>query len=186
MATFSLSAAGIGYRPPFVRADDVAARPFMIVHAEINPNGYGGRPELYAVLEIIPDEYHGPALYDEDGNAINRVAWTAALTSSREQIARFFAGHPGDQLGPCQFHFVPGQGDKPFASLVDYVPPISGQIVAPAPQQRAVQRQQPQQQQRAAQRPQQRPQQPTRHPAGVVNNRGVVVPDDADLEELPH
>lgn len=179
MATFSLSAAGIGFRPPFVRADQVGDAPFFVVHAEVNQNGYGGRPELYAVLELIPTDEHGPVAYDDDGQPVNRVAWTAALIGSREDIARWFAAHPGDQLGPCQFMFVPNRdaSKAPFVQLADYVP-VSGALAAA--QRRAM----------APQRAPQRPNAPARPPQpaaarGPVNGRGVVVPDDADLEELP-
>ena len=175
MATFSLASAGIGYRPPFVRAETIGDAPFYIVYAEVNPNGYGGQPELYAVLDMIPTDDHQPVAYDDDGQPVNRVAWTAKLTASREDIVRFFRAHPGDQLGPCMFMFVPSQqGGKPFAQLTDYSP-ISGAIAAPAPQ-RQLQQRQPQQPAQRPQQPAQRPQQtayrsqqaaaPSRHPIG--------------------
>ena len=179
MATFSLASAGIGYRPPFVRAEQIGDAPFYVVHAEINQNGYGGRPELYAVLDLIPTDEHGPVAFDEDGQPVNRVAWTAALTRSREDIVRFFRAHPGDQLGPCMFMFVPSKtpGNAPFAQLTDYVP-VQGAISAPQQPQR--QQQQPQQQQRAVQpaRQPQRQQQQQQRPRAVVNAHGDVVDDE--------
>lgn len=118
----SLESAGIGWRPPFVRSEVIGDRPFEIVHAYVNPNGYDGKPEIVAHLRFLGRDTGGDPIYDQEGHELWECSWSAALTPSREQIARAFVDTT-ESLGPCQFEFIPGTrpGMSPFANVVTCV-----------------------------------------------------------------
>lgn len=114
----SMRDAGIGDRPRFVKATDIDDRPFVIIHAYLNPNGYNGQPEFVAHLRMMDGQ---PVAYDEDGLAIGPdVSWSASPTPSRDDIVRAFESSR-EAIGPCQFQFIPTRNGSPFAHIVEYV-----------------------------------------------------------------
>lgn len=141
----SLQDAGLTALPRFVKADQIGERPFEVVFCRLNPNGYGGQPELVYQFRIIPQPFPGGRPGEDDGGILGwdngqaigpYVSWSCSPTPSREQHARYFATPGVETLGPCQFQWIESRtvGGSPFANIVDYVDlSAPSQPVAPPP-----------------------------------------------------
>jgi len=136
----SLTDAGVASLPPFVRPTDLNDRPFEILSARLNPNGYGNKPEIvYTVRDILHSEGQADAVrYDDEGDPLGPVySMTLGVTDSRMRHVDWLAQNPRETLGPCQFQFLASRtpGQSPFANIVDYVEfdatPVLGSPRAP-------------------------------------------------------
>lgn len=113
----SLKDAGLNQLPPFIKQPQLDGRVFEILDAVARDSQFGA--EVVFTLRCLDDASAGPWMYDQDGEAVHVVSWSAAALGGRNNYVKHFALSGAETLGPCAIEWIANGTANAFAKIVD-------------------------------------------------------------------